>query len=343
MKLHRFRSLSLLSALCLVPFIPATAALAVTATDLPEVAHYTLEDLENGNSDFIVALAEDKIITVPDLNEELVQLRQGVPSGTWKLNFPEYVREAANRLINNVLIVKDFEKDGKRRIPDSAIDEYITGDIQKSFNGDRLKFLHYLNSKGETLIDYRKSTKEKIIFYLMETQLRSKNPVVSPAMMEEYFKANPDKFVQDDAVRYRKLEFGPKDGETEAQLLARAQAVADRIKAGEPFAAVASELQPRAPKTGDNDLEWTKLSEIAPAFATAIGQQAKGGMTAPLLTEGSPKACFIFLVVDRRYKGPLTLEQASPEIENDLKRQLQDEAYRKWIGQLREKFFWRIY
>jgi parvulin-like peptidyl-prolyl isomerase len=344
MKLHRLRSLGLLSALSLALAAPALAAASASPIPAsPTTAQFTLEDLEPGKPDYIVAVAEDRVFTLQDLKEELGRDRPGLTARTFELNLPEYVREAANTLINNVLIVKEFEKDGKRRIPDSYIDEAVAERIQKDFNGDRLKFLHTLNAEGETPLEYRKWIKEQIIVHLMETQARNKNPVVSPERMAEYYQANQAKFVQDDEVRYRKIEFDPRSGETDEQLLARAQAVADRIKAGESFAAAASDVNPRAERTGDSDLEWTKLTGIAPAFAAAIAQQAKGGITDPILSADTPKFCFIFLVVDRHFKGQLTLEQASPEIENDLKRQMQDEAYRKWIGHLREEFFWRIY
>ena len=51
-------------------------------------------------------------------------------------------------LVDRVLIVKEFYKDEKHKVPPSIIDNQIAEIIATQFDGDRSKYLAYLRSRG---------------------------------------------------------------------------------------------------------------------------------------------------------------------------------------------------
>jgi hypothetical protein len=71
---------------------------------------------------------------------------------------------AIQNLIDRVLIIKDFQKDDKKHVPESFVDNQIADELTDQFDNDRSKFLAYLRASGTTMRDYRKETEEDIIY-----------------------------------------------------------------------------------------------------------------------------------------------------------------------------------
>jgi peptidyl-prolyl cis-trans isomerase SurA len=124
---------------------------------------------ENMNLRFangIVAVAEDKIITVADVMHEIgpliPSLRDQVRNEKeFQERLEQMQDETIQNLIDRVLIVKEFRKDEKRQIPPQYVDNAMNDELVDRFEGDRSKFLGYLRARGLTTRDYRKERKRK--------------------------------------------------------------------------------------------------------------------------------------------------------------------------------------
>ena len=127
----------------------------------------------------IVAIAEDKIITVDDVRREIGPLVSQIQHDSRsEQEFNEKLEalqeDVIQNLIDRVLIVKEFYKDEKRRVPDSYIDNQLAETIISQFDGDRSKFLAYLRSRGISQKDYRKELEEDMIYgYMRQQQSKS--------------------------------------------------------------------------------------------------------------------------------------------------------------------------
>jgi peptidyl-prolyl cis-trans isomerase SurA len=143
---------------------------------------------ENG----IVAIAEDRVITVEEVRRELAPLMDEVSR---RAKNPEEFNEQlealqsdiVQNLIDRVLIVKEFYKDEKRRIPASFVDNAVSDEIQGRFDGDRSKFIAYLRSQGKTQRDFRRDVEEDIIYGYMRSQNRKSQSVDSPVKVETFY------------------------------------------------------------------------------------------------------------------------------------------------------------
>ena len=133
-------------------------------------------------------------------------------------------------LIDRVLIIKEFRKDEKKKIPPNFVDDEIAQTQNIQFEGDRSKFLAYLRSKGKTQREYRREVEEDIIYGYMRQQMRKSTSLISPVKIETYYNENKDKFYQDDAVEMRLIQIN-RNALTDDELRAAATNVITRLNA----------------------------------------------------------------------------------------------------------------
>jgi peptidyl-prolyl cis-trans isomerase SurA len=289
-------------------------------------------------SDAVIAVVEDRIITFEDLRREIFPRLQALQHSA--RNEQEYYKmlgelesDLLNELINRILIVKDFQKDPKRHIPSSYIDNTIAETLLTApFDGDRAKFLSYLRDNGWTERDYRKKVEEDIIYSVMRNQQHKNESVVSPARIETYYQENPSKFYQETSAHWRMISFNRADGETDSQLLARVQPVLTRLQAGEKFDAVAREVSQDSMQTKGGDRGWQTKSALKPEFADPLFKLSPGQTTDPIVT---PEGCYLLYLEERKAAGIQPLPDVSGEIEKILAAQMAREAEDHWIQRLR--------
>jgi peptidyl-prolyl cis-trans isomerase SurA len=316
-------------------------ALAAPAPAAPPDAH----SAPLSDSDSVIAVVEDRIITVEDLRREIIPRLDALQASShsqleYNKRLDELENDLLNELINRILIVKDFQKDPKRHIPASYIDNEIAETLLNTpFDGDRSKFLTYLRVNGWTLRDYRKKVEEDIIYSVMRNQQHKNESVVSPARIESYYRENQSKFYQEASVHWRMITFNRADGETDAQLLKRAQPALDRLKAGEKFDAVATDLSQDKQQTHGGDWGWLKKSELSPEFADPLFKLTPGQVSDPIV---NTKGCYVVQLVERKDAGTQTLPEVSGEIETILAAQMAREAEDRWIQRLRANAFIKI-
>jgi peptidyl-prolyl cis-trans isomerase SurA len=303
-----------------------------TATDLP--------------ADTVVAVVENRIITFDDLRREVLPRLDAVRKTA--RNEQDFYRlldelqyDLLNEQINRALVVYDFQKDGKRRIPASYIDQVVAETILKKYDGDRVKFLAELRNNGWSQRDYRKRVEEDLIYDIMRGQQRKSETVISPTRVAAYYNENKDKFLQEDEVHFRLITLTRAAGENDASLLARVQPVLARLKSGEKFDALAREFsndEIRRAKGGD--FGWTKKTDLKPEFAAPAFTQEKGEPSGPIIT---PEACYLLYVEDRKAAGIKPLAEVSGDIQKELAAQLGREAEARWIARLRATAYIRVY
>ena len=256
-------------------FAQAPAAPAGPASD-PVAQNLNLR-FANG----IVAVAEEKIITVADVMQEigplLPQLRNSARN---EKEFQEGLErlqdDAIQNLIDRVLIVKEFRKDEKRQIPQQYIENAISEELAERFEGDRSKFLAFLRSKGQTIRDYRREVEENIIFQYMQGQQRKSQSIISPVRIETYYNENKDRFYREDEVHLRLIQITRTDTETDATLTEQGKMILARFRAGEKFEDLAKQFSKDLKRSKGGDWGWNKRSDFRKEFSEAAFNLKKG-------------------------------------------------------------------
>lgn len=320
--------------------LPFAAAAQAPAPVEPSADNLTLR-FANG----VVAVAEDKIITVDDLRREIAPRVPALQrSARNEKEFNERLEtlqdEIVQEMIDRILIVKDFKKEEGRRVPDSFINNIIAEEQIRRFDGDRAKFLAYLRDSGLTYREYRLKVEDDVIYDFMRDKQRKSQNIVSPARVEAFYNENKDRFFQDDQVYMRLLSLTRADGESDADLRARAAKVTARFNAGEKFEDLARELSQDSKRAKGGDWGWQPRADLKPEFSEPLFKLEKGQITEPIV---APEAVYILYVEDRKFSGTQSLADVREQIEKILANLMARDSEARWIERLRRNAYVKIY
>lgn len=326
-------------ALALLPVAPIAVLLAQAPAGAPAgpSSDPVAQNLNLRFANGIVAVAEEKIITVADVMQEIgpliPQLRNSARN---EKEFQEGLErlqdDAIQNLIDRVLIVKEFRKDEKRQIPQQYIENAISEELAERFEGDRSKFLAYLRSKGQTIRDYRREVEENIIFQYMQGQQRKSQSIISPVRIETYYNENKDRFYREDEVHLRLIQITRTDAETDASLMEQGRMIAARFKAGEKFEDLAKQFSKDLKRSKGGDWGWLKRSDFRKEFSEVAFNLKKGDASDPILL---PEGAFLLFAEDRRFAGIQPLDEVRDQIERVLVQQMGRAAQERWLERLR--------
>jgi peptidyl-prolyl cis-trans isomerase SurA len=239
-----------------------------------------------------------------------------------------------------VLIIKDFQKDDKKHVPASFVDNQIADQLTEQFDNDRSKFLAYLRARGTTMRDYRKEVEEDIIYNYMMHQQHKSQSIVSPVRIEQYYKENKDKFYQDDSVHLRLIQLARSPGETDGGLRGKAESILLRLRSGEKFEDLAKEYSADSRRAKGGDWGWQKRSDLKPEFSEPLFAVKKGECTDPVVT---PEGCFLLYADDRKYAGIQSLDEVRDQIERILVQQMGRQSSDRWLERLRRNGYVKLF
>jgi peptidyl-prolyl cis-trans isomerase SurA len=288
-------------------------------------------------ADGIVAIAEDKVFTVDDVRREIAPFiqqmqRESHTQEEFNQKLESLEDSIIQQLIDRVLIIKEFRKDEKRRIPQSFVDNDMAQRLNDQFDNDRSKFLAYLRAKGETMRDYEKDVEEDIIYQYERQQQRKSLSVVSPVRIEQFYKENKDQFYQEDQVHMRMIELTRNNGETDAQLRSKAETILSRLRSGEKFEDLAKQFSEDLHRAKGGDWGLKKRGDLKPEFSEPLFALKQGQSTEPIIT---PDGCFLLYVEDRKYAGIQPLADVRQQIEQMLQTQMTNAGEERWLERLR--------
>jgi peptidyl-prolyl cis-trans isomerase SurA len=285
----------------------------------------------------IAAIAEDKIITVDDVRREVTPLipqlqRDAKSEQEFNQRLEALQDNAIQNLIDRVLIIKDFQKDDKKHVPQSFVDNQIAEELTDQFDNDRSKFLAYLRARGTTMRDYRKEVEEDIIYNYMMHQQHKSQSIVSPVRIEQYYKENKDRFYQDDSVHLRLIQLSRAAGSTDGELRGQADSILLRLRSGEKFEDLAKEYSSDSRRAKGGDWGWMKRSDLKPEFSEPLFAVKKGEASDPIIL---PEGGFLLYAEDRKYAGIQPLDEVRDQIERILVQQMGREYEERWLERLR--------
>lgn len=334
-----FVSVSLVATALAQPLLPG-AAQPAPAAEAPVSSESVRLQYANG----IVAVAEDKIITVADVMNRvaplLAQLKNEARSEKeYYEGLERYQDTVIQDLIDEVLIIKEFRKDEKRHIPASYVDNAIDDDLAERFEGNRSKFLAYLKAQGKTKLEYRREKEEEIILNYMQGQQRRSASLVSPVRIETYYNENKDQFYREDGVHLRIIQLNRNEENTDTVIQQKINLITTRLKAGDKFEDLAKEYSDTNKAKG-GDWDWMQRSSLKPEFSEPAFKLKKGEVSEPVV---QPEATYLLYAEDRRYAGIQPLDEVRDLIERRLIAQMSRSNQERWLERLRRNGYIKHY
>lgn len=292
----------------------------------------------------IAAVVESKVITVDDIRRELAPIlpqirRESRNQKEFSEKLEKVQDDIVRSLVDRAVIVKEFRKDEKRKIPESYVDNAIAEQLTTQFEGDRARFLAYLKSRGFTLRDYRKEVEDDIIYGYMRGQQRKSANIVSPAKVEEYYAANQAKFLQEEQIHLRLIQLNRAELSDE-QLLAKAGEILAKFKGGAKFAELAKDYTQDARKAKGGDWGWQKRGDLKAEFSEPLFTLQAGQVSTPIVQK---EGVYLLFAEERKAAGVPPIGEVREQIETVLSQQMTREAQEKWIDRLRRNAYVRLY
>lgn len=290
----------------------------------------------------IAAVVEDRIITLEELRREIGPLVPQIRlESRNRQEFDQRIAEVTNEVLQNmidrILIIREFDQSGYQ-IPQTYLDSEFADYITTEFDGDRPRFLNFLQSQGMTVRQFRSDLRDRIVVNFMRGRMRRSQTEVSPAKIEEYYRKNESQFFKEEAVRLRQIVISPMSDR--AALQARVDEVVAELEGGTPFADVARKFSQDERRAEGGDWGWINRSDIRKELADVAFTTAKGKYSHPVELDGY---IFILFVEDVRKEGIQPIHAVREQIEIAITSQLARQAQEQWIERLRRDAYIKFY
>ncbi|MCP4039557.1 MAG: hypothetical protein GY733_21620 [bacterium] len=193
---------------------------------------------------------------------------------------------------------------------------------------------------GMSFEDYRIKIKSELERNkVMSSMVRSKVQVQEAEITALYDKRYGEQPSGGEEVHLRHImvTFDPKSAMARSTACQTVAAARQRIVSGQAsFAEVARQTSDANPSTG-GELGWIHLNDLAGWMAPELLTMNQGNPISRVID--MPFGCNLLELVDRRVFQPLSLEQARPQLEQELFMAKTDEEYTRWVATMRERTY----
>jgi peptidyl-prolyl cis-trans isomerase C len=270
-----------------------------------------------------VALVNGQPISQTEFRSKLDAIKQ---AGKGFFRSPEEARrirrDLLERMIDEKLLLQEAQR--KRVVLEPRLIEATVDLIDQGYPDGGLAT--QLESKGLTLAEYRRATRESLLVQRLLKQEVADRIAISRQEIEEFYDNHRERFVRPEQVRVRQIVTPTRE---------QAEQLRKKILRGAAFEELAEQhsLGPEAAQGGD--LGWFPRGRMPPEIEQVAFNLWSGTKVSKVIE--SPYGFHLFQPVGKRPARELTLEQARAEIERSLTEERIREAESLFVRRLREK------
>jgi peptidyl-prolyl cis-trans isomerase D len=171
--------------------------------------------------------------------------------------------------------------------------------------------------------EYRFGEQRRVKMLLIDRDAVRAKITIPDADIQRYYTQNAQQYTMPEQVRASHILLNTA-GKTEADVQKQAQALLDRAKAGEDFAALAKQYsEDEGSKVNGGDLDYFSRGRMVPEFEQAAFSQAVGSISdAPVKTQ---YGFHIIKVVDKKAGATTPLEAVRAQVQDTLASQRVDQ------------------
>ncbi len=289
--------------------------------------------------DRIVAVVNDEIITLSDLNAAVAQIRLSVEASARGQDTEKVLEEARRimlgRLIDDSLLEQEAKKTGIV-VRDEEVMETINNILsQKRASMEDL--LKSIAKEGLGFDGYKKELRSQIMkMKLIRRDLKSK-VMVGEEEIGDYYRRRRADYEGKEAVRIRQILLLTPDKATEDAKAKRREDAAlllKRLRNGEPFEQLAANYSQGPAASSGGDMGFIEKESMLPDVENAA---FKLGINEVSDVIESPVGLHIVKLVDRRGAGIKPLEAVRGEIRAKIEEEKLGKKYEEWIEDIRKK------
>jgi peptidyl-prolyl cis-trans isomerase SurA len=291
----------------------------------------------------VVAIVNDAIILASELDARMVPVRaeamQIQDPKERERRLVKLTSQVLDEMVNEELIVQAAEA-AKVEVDASEVQTALD-EIKTSNNLDEAGLAQALAAQGYTIANYKTELRRQLL------RLRAQNQLVAPKVQitDEDVRAKYDQMQRRSeavsAVSLSHILFKLPEHPDESQLKAakeKAAKAVTRVKGGEDFAKVASELfEDEGTKATGGALGWFQRGSMAnPEWEPIVFAMEKGDVRGPI---SGPQGLHVFMVSEVKKNEVKAYADVKEQLTRDLRRREMEKQTTTWIEELRKKAY----
>jgi peptidyl-prolyl cis-trans isomerase SurA len=305
------------------------AALAVLALPSAGAAQELVDGIAAQVGADIVLVSEVRSLSAP----MEVRLREaGAPEEQIELLRSEVLESLIERAL-----IRQVVRRAELEASDAEVDQAVEGiarengltldQLRQSVEAQGLDFAAY-RSRIRSEIEQR-----KVVDGMVASRVRVDDAEIRERWREQY--SEQPEGGEEAHLRQILVPFENASPEAQTQACEVAGGALARVRAGEPFEVVASQVSAVSPERG-GDLGWIHEVALASWMAPTV-RALQPGQVSDVVK--APFGCCVLQVVERRAFRPLSYEEARDSLRNRIFAEKMELEYRKFVDKLREQTY----
>lgn len=289
--------------------------------------------------DRILAIVNDDIILLSDFEKFTQSYREKLKSeGQSEARIRILLADQQSAILDKMIEDKLTEQQAKK-YGIKVSDEEVTANIEriKQANGmSQDDLVRALGLSGMSFDSFQDQIREQVLqSRLLNREVRSKI-VVTDQDVKEYYEAHREQYATKSAfhLRHILMKVPADDPDGRARVLQQMQQIHQQLETGKSFADLAKVYSQSTSAAEGGDLGTFESRLLATPIRKALEGLKTGQFTGVLDTEQGYQ---IFYVQDFVQTGGKTMAEATPEIQDQIYKEMLDKKFKEWLKQLREK------
>ena len=290
--------------------------------------------------DRIVAIVNDQIITLYDLNHTLQPyaeniLALGYPPEKERETLYKLRTDLLNKLIDEKIADQLIQKN-KIKVSDQEIDNTIER-IKESRSYTDEEFRAGLAQQGLTMEEYRENIKQQLLrSRLLNREVKSKI-VITDADIEKYFNEHRDQYAGETQyhiwnIYARYSQFA--DESEKQRALEELEAILKQLREGRSFETLVAELSNSSQGLQGSDLGLFRIDELSAELQKNVKDLKAGEYSTILNIDQGYQIIYIQNLI---VTEPKVISEVKSEIEEILYRDAVDNKYNSWLSEIRKR------
>jgi peptidyl-prolyl cis-trans isomerase SurA len=296
-------------------------------------------------ADGIKAIVHDSIVSYVQVEQRTAPLRDelrrryGSQPEVFFKKLGETLDENLEVLVENQLILHDFNSSELYHFPESAIDDQMQAYIRGTYGDNRVRFIRTLQAEGKTYEDFRREYRDHLIIQQMRYLHGASEIIISPHRIEVFYVEHKDQFKVESEVKLRMIVLNRPAGDTNETRTLAGEILA-KLNEGASFAEMAAIYSQGSQRSQGGDWGWVERSVLRPELAEVAFALKPGEKSGVIETT---EACYLMWVEDKRPERVQPLNDVRDRIEATLRAQEGNRLQKQWIERLKKKTFWRYF
>ena len=295
--------------------------------------------------DRVVAVVNDEIITLSELDEEAEGIFQQIASSVPSEQVPDAIRQAREDILNTLIDKKLIAQKAKAQnisVSEAEIDEAMERILTRT-GMSREALLGKLTEQGVTEQVYRTTLESQILQNkLVSTDIHQKI-IVTDDMILDYYDENYTSQMEEGAYYLLQIGFMPKsDGASSGSMeetRKRAERVYNLAKSGQDFRTLAQKFSDLPSSTDGGDIGTFQLDEMAAFMKDAIASLKAGELSDIIQTPTGYQFYKVVSVGENAIVTKAPYESVKEEIRRQLYDQELKKAYEAWVKDLKAEAY----